>query len=367
VAPCSGFPPALIDAQVDWRTEITMDRLTLQAQQVSRIGSHQLIGGVFVYRQQKERSCAERIYFPDLDEDFSEENDSVSLNDRNYRVYLRDEFRLSRRLHGVLGIAYDEVQYEDLATEKRTSFNRVSPQVGLSARLGQRSMLRAAAFRNVATDFLGSRISPSTVAGTVIERNEYPTTVRDEASLSIEHALRRFFLAGRVLVRRTDVPAFETDGLEDHTRGAGVAINWALGRRVSLFADDLLLRTRTNIYWQLLTTRTDPYLRTDNVARLGLTFLHERGLRLQATASHFYQRFSEMEIEGLPAEIEGLPRSSHVLLDVDATYEFAAKHGLATLEVRNALDQDFNTALEGLSVAATRPERRVRLTVAWRF
>jgi tetratricopeptide (TPR) repeat protein len=351
---CSNLPLEWIDAQADWRTEFAFDRLSVQAQQVSRVGRHQLVGGVSLFRQHKKDSCAERIYFPELGEDFSNTQDTSSLDDHDYRAYLRDEIRLFNRLQAVLGIALDEVQYEDPATEKRTSFNRFSPQVGLAARVGAQTVLRAAALRNVASDFVGSKISPSTVSGLVIERNEYPTTIRDEASVAVDHGLRRVFLSGRLLLRKSAVPALKAQRLPDpeaetQAGGAGASLNWTLGRRWSLFADDLLLRTDADVY-----------KRTDNVARLGLTFLHEHGLRLQAVASHFYQRFGD-------TEVAGLPRSSHVLVDVDAAYEFAAKRGRATLQVTNALGQEFDTILEGISIAQIRPERRVYLIVQWRF
>jgi outer membrane cobalamin receptor len=105
---------------------------------------------------------------------------------------------------------------------------------------------------------------------------------------------------------------------------------------------------------------TSVYTRNDSVARLGVSFLHERGLIMRLAGSYFTQRF-------VSTPVEGLPRQAYPLLDLDASYEFAGKRGLAHVRVANLLDREFTSALDHLTVGALRPDRRAYASLRWRF
>ena len=100
--------------------------------------------------------------------------------------------------------------------------------------------------------------------------------------------------------------------------------------------------------------------RYDNLARAGVNLIHPRGFFAKLTGSYVTQRFTDTPIAGLTS-------SSFALVDLDLAYEFAGKRGLASLQVTNAFDRDFATAIEGLAIDDFLPDRRVLLSLRWRL
>jgi tetratricopeptide (TPR) repeat protein len=354
VSACTGIPLESFSARSATRVENPFDRTTVQAQQATRFGRQQVVAGLLLSGQRKERRCDERIYFAGTGEPLLELEDTTRARDRNYRGYLRHELEITPRLHASTGLTYDGVQHADVSGLRSESLSRWSPLAGLSARLAPRTVLRVAGFRHVAPDLFGSKIAPATVTGFVLERNEFPTTTRDEGNLSIEHGCARAFVAGRLFLRHTATPVLRIEGLPSpeadvRTRGASAFFNLILARRWTLFADEQFVRSLTSVY-----------TRNDSVARLGVSFLHERGLIMRLAGSYFTQRF-------VSTPVEGLPRQAYPLLDLDASYEFAGKRGLAHVRVANLLDREFTSALDHLTVGALRPDRRAYASLRWRF
>jgi hypothetical protein len=116
-----------------------------------------------------------------------------------------------------------------------------------------------------------------------------------------------------------------------------------------VFADNQLVRVGAN-----------SFARYDNVARLGLNVIHPAGIFIRVTASHVSQRFTE-------TPLTDLPRSNFALLDLNATYEFAGKRGLANLRISNAFDRRFASIIEGLTIDAFIPDRRAFASLRWRL
>ena len=233
--------------------------------------------------------------------------------------------------------------------------NQWDPRAGLSVRAGPSTFVRAAAFRNLNTNFFGSTIAPPTVSGFVIARNEFPTARRDEVNVSVEHAARRMFVAVRAFRRATTVPFLLTDGFsfipeaDAKTRGTSVYVNWIVAPRVTVFADD-----------QYASLGAKAFDRGDNLLRGGINLIHPRGIFVRVTASHLTQRFSN-------TAITDLPRSAFALMDADVSYEFAGKRGLAQLVLTNAFDRRFDAVVEGLSINRFLPERRAVASLRWRL
>jgi hypothetical protein len=216
-------------------------------------------------------------------------------------------------------------------------------------------VLRVAGFRNLNNDIAGARISPTSVAGFVVERNEFPTAIRKEAGASLEHAWPRVFLGGRAFVRDAYVFSLLDGGTsfipeaDAESRGGTAYANWLVARRFTLFADDTFLRMKTAAY-----------VRDDNQLRGGFSFVHEAGLVARVSVGYFTQSFSD-------TVVTGLPESSFALVNSEITYEFAGKRGLVTLVVNNLLDRDFQYVVEGVAVEQPQPVRRLMATLRWRF
>lgn len=221
-------------------------------------------------------------------------------------------------------------------------------------RLFTATVLRAAAFRRLNTDLFGSRISPSTVAGFVLDRNELFNADRREAGVSLETEHARTFASIRAFYRRTELPllAITPVSATDRTSrasGASAYFDWILSRRWSLFADDQFVRTGTDVL-----------VHRDNEVRAGVNFIHERGFFARVATSWIAQHFFD-------TDIPELSDSGYSLTDLSFNYEFARKRARATLEVTNLFDRSFTSFVEGLSVGLPSPERRAIGRFSYRF
>ena len=98
----------------------------------------------------------------------------------------------------------------------------------------------------------------------------------------------------------------------------------------------------------------------DNLARAGLNVIDPRGVFIRVTGSFVTQRFAN-------TAISDLPRSTFGLVDLDISYEFAGKRGLANLRVSNAFDRRFSTVLESITIDPFIPDRRAYASLRWRL
>lgn len=322
-----------------------------QVQQTTTAGRHQVIAGHHLFTQDKGQRCVETIALPGVgsfrESSFATGADKASVS------YVRDEIGLTRRIHASVGVAYQQMEYADVSEKDVMEIDRWAPLVGISLRVAPRTVVRAASFSNLNTNMFGSRISPQTASGFVLERNEYATAKRDEFNASVETSGDRAFVAARVFYRDTEVPALLKGGTfipdaDSRMTGTSAYLNWILGPRVSLFADDQFARFDA-----------DAFDRYDNLLRGGINVIHERGIFVRVTGSYVTQRFTNT-----PAT--DLPKSSFALADLFVTYEFAQKRGRVSLQLSNAFDERFGVALEGLSIDSLRPQRRAYLSMRWR-
>jgi tetratricopeptide (TPR) repeat protein len=337
----------------------TINRVTLplrstewQVQQVARVGRHQLLLGAdrFALEEETLQYLATTVDgVPDFEVDLL-----VPAEDDATSVSVRDEVQVTPWLHASAGVRYQRFAYTDRRIEDLVRFTDWLPMVGAALRVAPSTVVRAAAFRNRNSNFIGSKIAPTTLAGFAIERNELPTTRRTEGAVAVEHVFPRAFVGGQGFVREADAPPFRR-GRNPHpeadatTRGASAYLNWILAGRLSVFADD-----------QFSSFDGSSYDRRDNVLRAGASYLDPRGLQARVTVSRVHQRFS-----GVNAAL--LPPSSFTLVDAQATYEFAGKRGLATFVATNLFDATFASAVESLSIEQWLPRRRVVASLAWRI
>lgn len=330
-----------------------MHLFDVQFQQAARLGRHQLIIGHQSYTANKQDRCAETLSFETI-EDTLDNAITLDGRDSGRQTFVRDEIRVSARVHVTGSISYQQVTYYDQALDRGVDASRWSPRAGLAVRLTPRTLLRAAAFRQLHVNLLGASISPSTVAGSVIVRNDYPTAVRDEVSVSLERSGGRAFVAVRGFVRDGEIPYLAALGsflpaADARTAGGSVYVNWIAHDRLTVFGDNQVVR--------FVSGRFDQY---DNVARLGAQFIHPRGAFLRVTGSHVTQRFESQQVAGLP-------RSGFALADLRFGYEFAGKRGLASLGVSNAFNTRFSAVVEGLSIDRFAPRRRAFASLRWRL
>jgi hypothetical protein len=283
-----------------------------------------------------------------------DQSQSSRATDDAVVAHVRDEIDLGSRMHATIGVQYHDVRYGDVVQptgHPRTIVRRWDPLAGIAVRLSPGTMLRAAAFRNVNGNFIGSTIAPPTVSGFLLERNEFPTTRRTEAGFALEHTWRRLFAGVRGFQRETDVPFLAGDvsffpETDNTTIGGVVYANWILSRSVSVFGDQ---------QFSNLQTKANKYDRHDNVATAGVNFIHRRGVFVRLTTTMVSQQF-------VHSVISGLPDTTFRLLDAQASYELPRKRGTLTLRIDNLLNENFNAVIEGLSLQPWLPRRSALLT-----
>jgi hypothetical protein len=127
-----------------------------------------------------------------------------------------------------------------------------------------------------------------------------------------------------------------------------VFFNQIVTRQVSLFADEQFASRDASI--------VD---RQDNQFRVGVNYIHPRGLFARASTRFIRQRF-------LHTQVVGLPDSAFALTDAEVSYEFHRKHGLLVWTVTNLFDRHFQAVVDGLSVDTPLPFRTMVLSLRWR-
>lgn len=349
---CSGLDVGAAGFTATGEMRSPFEGLDLQVQQTTTLGRHQVIAGHQRLSQDKRSECGETIglagvgSFPVTDYKSGTDNSEVT--------YVRDELTVTKRLHATVGVSYQEMEHADLSEKSLIAASRWSPLVGVSFRITPRMVVRAGSFGNLNTSMVGSRISPPTIGGFIIDRNELDAARRSEYNLSLERSGGRTFVGGRAFYRDTRVPHRMSSStiipdVKSSSTGGSAFVNGILTRRLSLFADN-----------QFVVMNAEPFNRTDNLLRAGIKFNHERGYFVRVTASHVFQRFSD-------TVVTELPKSSFALLDVIATKEIAGKRGSVTLQVTNAFDTAFGLSLDGLSIDRFQPRRQVFLFSRWRL
>lgn len=354
-------------AHSDSQFALSYHGASVQAQQSVRRRRHQLlVGGDFTWRQKTKRChdfVTSTVYSGSL-----EVGAEYQASERTAAGYARDDIELTRWLHATIGARYVDGVYQDPGRNSvEYPFRRLNPYAGVSIRLQPSTSVHAAVFRNTNSDFLSASIAPPTVAGFVLDRNELPTSKRDEAAVALQREWRRTFVEARTFVRHSEAKAFIVNAADldpaiaqfadyltspdaDYTaRGFSSFFNQIVTRRLALFADE-----------QYVTRSARLADRHDNQLRVGLNYIHQRGVYARIATRFLKQTFSN-------AALPGLPESSFSLTDASVQYEFARKRGLLTWTATNLFDRHFTAIIENLAVESPLPHRTMVLSLRWRI
>jgi len=354
-------------AHSDSRFALPYHGVTVEGQQATRLKRHQLLaGGDFTWRL-KTLECHDfvtsTVYSGSLSADAEQ-----SASERTAAGYIRDDLEVTHWLHATVGARYVDGLYQEPGESTVAyRFHRLNPYGGVSFRVLPATMINAAIFRNTNSDFLSASIAPPTVAGFVLERNELPTSKRDEAGISVQSAWRRTFIETRAFARKSVAAAFKvsTDDPDPvraqyadvltppdadfKARGISLFFNQILTRQLALFADE-----------QYITRDATLVDRHDNQVRLGVNYIHPRGIFAKVATRYLRQTFTN-------TPVVGLPDGSFFITDVNLQYEFARKRGLLTWTATNLFNRRFRTVIEDLTVESPQPYRAMVLSLRWRI
>jgi hypothetical protein len=325
-----------------------------------------LIGGDYTWRH-KTSSCHDFVTSTVYSGSLSADAEYGAI-ERTAAGYLRDDIEVARWLHATVGARYVDGIYQDPGqTTVEYRVHRLNPYAGASMRVAPSITVQAAAFRNTNSDFLSATIAPPTVAGFVFERNELPTSQRDEADVAVQSGWRRSFIETRAFVRSTKAPAFRVTGddpnplyaqfadyltppdADSTAHGISIFFNQIVTRQLALFADE-----------QYIVRDARAVDRHDNQLRVGLNYIHPLGIYAKVATRFLKQSFSN-------TAVVGLPESSFALTDASVQYEFSRKRGLLTLSATNLFNRAFRAIIENLAVESPLPYRTVVLSLRWRI
>jgi tetratricopeptide (TPR) repeat protein len=353
---CTGFDLSIIQALSSSLQTFPSHSYNVQLQQVTAFGRHQVIAGAQFFAQNRAQRCSEVVYDAFALYPLGSQAFSITGHDQAVEGNLRDEIRVSPRLHLTAGLTYQNLSYANLFgffTSTPLKIAQWNPLGGAAIQLKPTTVLRIAGFRNLNSD-TGVKIAPSTVSGFVIQRNEDPTAIRKEGDVSIEHGANRSFFGARSFVRDTSIPAFAIYGAfapTASTRDFGMNgyYNLIAARHLGFSATDTVVHERTL-----------NYNRSDNQVTAGVSFVHQRGFVAAINTSYITQRFSR-------TVVPELPRSSFSVTDLSFQYEFARKRGLFSLTLTNALDRTFQSVVDSVSVNPILPQRVFLAQIRWRL
>jgi hypothetical protein len=349
--PLTVTPPFLSSDSLNFNQRV----YNFQIQQITRLGRHQTIIGAELQREQQNVDSRKTYYLPVFNVNILEIRERSQAGNNAFEGWFQDHLKPFSFLDVTLGVRYQNVGIGQAFYDTSLAFQRWNPLFGISLRLTNSTLLRAAAFKRLNKDIASSNIFPPTVAGFPLDRNELPATQRRELAVALEQSFGNTFLMAQASYRKIEDLSskaryrFAYADLTVKQTGLDFYLNQMLARRWSLFAD--------NQYRQ---EQNAEVIRRDNQARLGLNFIHEKGFFLRLTNSYVTQRF-------INTNVKELADATYNLTDLEFKYEFLNKHGKLTLEVNNLFGRKFNSFVEGLSIQRPRPKRTVILILDWRF
>jgi tetratricopeptide (TPR) repeat protein len=337
------------EIESDW------DMYDAQAQQIFRIGrKNQLITGIETYST----SLARHDYIDPYGDFYGtpvnrgdmDWDDYFSSDNWGFAFWLWDKFQILNCLHSTVGVRFQKDVGESLLYDQNYNYTGFYPLIGLSWNISNNAVLRAAAFQRLNTRLFGSKISPTTVEGFLLERNETEYTKRSEIDLAFETSGSRLFQMTHLFYRNNVYPP---KGLityeESEHMGLNNYLNLIVTRFLCLFVEN-----------QFLFISTIPFTEISDQFKTGITYTTPFGLMLRITDSVIMQTYQQ-------SIISELTDSFFNLLDLEVKFDFPGKKGGVDLLITNLLDQKFSTFIEGLSLNPILPYRRIFLTFSLRI
>ena len=259
----------------------------------------------------------------------------ATIDTRHSNAYVYADLNMSRRITVTTGVGRDD--FRDGVIER----NMVNPKLGVIWEVDSATTLRAAAFRVVERTLIsGQTIEPTQVAGFNQFFYDLSGTASSRYGVAVDRRLGRNVTAGgEVSLRKLRVPGFDaaTGGLIDSERQErqlraylhSVPAKWMavttqyqldrLSRDPAGNNEGLLARSRTH----RISGEGRVFDRSGAFGRVRATFVDQDG------------RFQNAQ------QVVDAGSDRFWTLDASAGYRLPRRHGMASVEVRNALDNAF--------------------------
>lgn len=284
-----------------------------------------------------------------------------AINTRHSNAYFYADVNVSKRVTVTAGIGYDD--FRDGALER----NPVNPKFGVIWDIDSATTLRAAAFRVVERTLIaGQTIEPTHVAGFNQFFYDSGGTDSRRYGVALDRRLATNVAAGgEVSLRKLHVPAFDA----------------ATGRLIDSDRQDRQLRVylhSTPAKWVALTTQyqlerlsRDPEGNNEGLLARARTHRIVADSRLFARSGVFGRlRATFVDQDGRfqnALQVVEAGADRFWTLDASVGYRLPHQHGIAAVEVRNALDSTFRFQDSSPEEPTIVPARQVmaRLTFAF--
>ena len=327
------------------------DMYDTQVQQILRLGNkNELISGTevyFIHQTRKDKITAydetTDAYITDWTSPYNSDNAGVAL-------WVWDKWQILNWLHATLGFRIQKDVGKNILTNEHYDFPGIYPLLGLSFNIGGNSVIRTALFQRRNTRLFGDKISPTTVEGFLLERNEPEQVLRTEFGLSWEKLWKRLFLSTGFFYRHNEYPPGGIIAY-DHSEHFGLNsyLNWIITRFFCLSLEN-----------QALLISTVPFNEIDNSFKAGAALTFPFGLTFYLTDTVLFQHY-------LRASAKELTGSLFNLLDAKIQYIFPGKKGSVNIIATNILNQAFEYFIDALSLSPLHPYRRVEVNLSIQF
>jgi tetratricopeptide (TPR) repeat protein/quercetin dioxygenase-like cupin family protein len=346
-------PSAVSGILLDTEIESTWDLFDTQVQQIFQLGTkNQLITGLETYITKLTRYDVIDAYDETTGISVLDWTDFFLSDSLGVALWLWDQWQILDWLHATAGFRFQKDIGEDLLSPQNYDYAGIYPLIGVSLDIGDNAVLRAAAFQRMNTRMFGSKISPTTVEGFLLERNEPEYTKRTELNLSFETEGKRLFQMSHLFYRHHEYPpgsGITYPFKESHHIGLNNYFNLILTKFLCFSAEN-----------QFIVISTTPFTELDNQFRSGLTLTFPFGMTVRLTDTLILQTYPQ-------SIFSELTDSFFNLLDLQVRFTLPGKRGVLLLEATNLLDQKFETFIEGLTINPILPYRRILFTFSLRI
>ncbi|MDH5711198.1 MAG: FecR domain-containing protein [Gammaproteobacteria bacterium] len=263
-----------------------------------------------------------------------------------FSVYIQDNWQVREDFIIEAAIYFDKMENANAFTNTTWEIKETSPRLGMIWNATTRNTFRLSAFQYV-LPFVSSRLDPVDVAGVPIFRNTEEGAIIKEANLVWEYETDDGIFSIGAFNMEKEVPD-STGVTEGSMSGADVYFETLFNPSTGL---NLSYRYQTIEDLNNVTLNRDDHL-------FAISIRHQRANGVSMGIKDTYRNMN----------FEDNRDSPYIrTLDLDIAYEFDNKAGKIALEVKNALDAEFNWVTDRFVLESRNPAREFLLTATVNF
>ena len=349
---------------IDQERQIDTERPFFQGQAhyTFRAANHQLLLGSLQYRGDFNAKDESAFIFQAGDQiqrlPFSSRKNDKDIKFESY--YLQDIWQVNRWLTAEAAAYYDRMRNANPIEDTDWTVAGFNPRLGLIVRPTERDTLRLAAFRYI-LPFISPRLDPTDVAGIQIFRNTLEGSENTEFAFEWNHEwqsgftnLGLFYLDKDFKEKIIEQGQEVERHLNGDVRGLEIEYNQLLTDQVGLLGGYRYLRVDDEV-----DPRQDPFNnvnRDEHLFRAGLRYVRPDGFI--AGIAQTYRYIDNDNIRS---------NDSAAITDLELAYQFPGRRGIASLEVLNLFDNQFNWVTDRFVLEGRAPARQVLFTLSLNF